>query len=185
MASLSPNTIAINTIAHNLANAADAVAALDAAISEELRALIRLANAEVVRVRKAARKAAAAAKRAAVAAATAVESKQPARRGRKPKAKIEASAAVEIPAVVEAVAAKAIEAPAVAEAVAAEVTKGPAVVEPAPEMIEAPVNEATVLSGEAIEIPADALEFSAVLAAATPKARGRRRKTVANGMTAH
>ncbi|MBJ7534892.1 hypothetical protein JDN40_12320 [Rhodomicrobium vannielii ATCC 17100] len=145
MASLSPNTVAINTIAHNLANAADAVAALDAAISEELRALIRLANAEIVRVRKAARKAAATAKRTAAAAATAaatvVEPKQPARRGRKPKAKVEAA---EVPAVVEVAAA-----------------------------------------GAPIEIPAAALELSAVLAAAAPKARGRRRKTAANGMTAH
>ncbi|WP_127075303.1 hypothetical protein [Rhodomicrobium lacus] len=155
MASLSPNTIAINTIAHNLANAADAVAALDVAISEELRALIRLANAEVARVRKAARKAAATAKRAAAAAASiAVEPKQPARRGRKPKAKVEAAAVVEFPAVIDVVA----------------------------EAVETPAEK---VKSAPIEIPSEALEISAVLATAAPKARGRRRKTVANGVTAH
>ncbi|KAI93343.1 hypothetical protein T281_17290 [Rhodomicrobium udaipurense JA643] len=168
MASLSPNTVAINTIAHNLANAADAVAALDAAISEELRALIRLANAEIVRVRKAARKAAATAKRtaaaAAAAAATVVEPKQPARRGRKPKAKVEAVAAAEVPAIVEVAAVEAIAVPAEIEVTAA---------------------QAIEVSGAPIEIPAAALELSAVLVAAAPKARGRRRKTAANGMTAH
>ncbi|WKW52354.1 hypothetical protein [Rhodomicrobium lacus] len=156
MASLSPNTIAINTIAHNLANAADAVAALDVAISEELRALIRLANAEVARVRKAARKAAATAKRAAAASAAsiAVEPKQPARRGRKPKAKVEAVAVVEFPAVIDVVA----------------------------EAVETPAEK---VKAAPIEIPSEALEISAVIATAAPKARGRRRKTVANGVTAH
>jgi hypothetical protein len=154
MASLSPNTIAINTIAHNLANAADAVAALDVAISEELRALIRLANAEVARVRKAARKAAATAKRAAAAASIAVEPKQPARRGRKPKAKVEAVAVVEFPAVIDVVA-------------------------------EAVETRAEKVKAAPIEIPSEALEISAVIATAAPKARGRRRKTVANGVTAH
>ena len=64
MANLSPTTVAINTIAHNLANAMDASAGLDAALSENLRALLRIAAGEIDRVRKANRKAAAAAKRA-------------------------------------------------------------------------------------------------------------------------
>jgi len=159
MASLSPNTIAINTIAHNLANAADAIVALDATISEELRALIRLANAELGRVRKASRKAASAAKRAAAAAvaAASAEPKQPARRGRKPKVKVEAT--VEVPAF----AAAAIEVPA------------------APELIEVP---AAIVA--AIEVPAAAevIEVPGVIAATAPKARGRRRKE-ANGVTTH
>ena len=67
MANLSPSTVAINTIAHYLANAMDASDGLDAALSEDLRALLRIAVGEIDRVRKANRKAAAAAKRAAVA----------------------------------------------------------------------------------------------------------------------
>lgn len=64
MSTLSPTTVAINTIAHCLANAMNASAGLDAAISEDLRALLRLAAGEADRVRKASRKAASAAKRA-------------------------------------------------------------------------------------------------------------------------
>ncbi len=64
MANLSPSTVAINTIAHNLANAMDACAGLDASMSEDLRALLRMASTEIDRVRKANRKAATAAKRA-------------------------------------------------------------------------------------------------------------------------
>ena len=64
MAQLSPPNISINTIAHNLANALDASAELDPAMTEDLRALLRLAASEVDRVRTANRKAAAAAKRA-------------------------------------------------------------------------------------------------------------------------
>lgn len=63
MANLSPTTVAINTIAHNLANAAEAVKGLDTALSEDLRALLNIAAGEIARVRKEARKAAAAAKR--------------------------------------------------------------------------------------------------------------------------
>ena len=65
MAHLSPSTVAINTIAHCLANAIDAAAGLDASVSEDLRALLRIAASEAGRVRKANRKAAAAAKRTA------------------------------------------------------------------------------------------------------------------------
>ena len=65
MANLSPSTVAINTIAHCLANALDASAGLDLVISEDLRALLRLTATEIDRVRKTNRKAAAAAKRAA------------------------------------------------------------------------------------------------------------------------
>ena len=65
MANLSPSTVAINTIAHCLANALDASAGLDSAISEDLGALLRIASGEVDRVRKANRKASTAAKRAA------------------------------------------------------------------------------------------------------------------------
>ncbi len=64
MPNLSPSTIAINTIAHNLANAATAACDLDPAITQDLRSLLHLAACEVDRVRKASRKAAAAAKRA-------------------------------------------------------------------------------------------------------------------------
>jgi hypothetical protein len=64
MSKLSPSTVAINTIAHNLANALNAVSELDRTISEDLRSLLHLASCEVDRVRKANRKAAAAAKRA-------------------------------------------------------------------------------------------------------------------------
>ncbi len=63
MANLSPTTVAINTIAHNVANALDACIGLDASMSEDLRALLRIATTEIDRVRKANRKAAAAAKR--------------------------------------------------------------------------------------------------------------------------
>ncbi len=63
MANLSPSTVAINTIAHNIANALDACAGLDAKLSEDLHALLRIAATEVDRVRKANRKAATAAKR--------------------------------------------------------------------------------------------------------------------------
>jgi hypothetical protein len=63
MANLSPTTVAINTIAHNLANAVEAVKGLDPEMSADLRALINIAAGEIARVRKAARKAAAAAKR--------------------------------------------------------------------------------------------------------------------------
>jgi hypothetical protein len=63
MANLSPTTVAINTIAHNLANAAEAMKGLDPAMSQDLRALLNIAAGEIARVRKAARKAAAAAKR--------------------------------------------------------------------------------------------------------------------------
>jgi hypothetical protein len=66
MANLSPSTVAINTIAHCLANALDASSGLDASMSADLRALLRVASGEIDRVRKANRKAAAAAKRAPV-----------------------------------------------------------------------------------------------------------------------
>ena len=59
MANLSPSTVAINRIAHCLANALDASSGLDASMSADLRALLR--------VRKSNRKAAAAAKRAPAA----------------------------------------------------------------------------------------------------------------------
>lgn len=75
MPNLSPSTIAINTIAHNLANAANAARDLDTAISQDLRALLHLAASEVDRVRKASRKAAAAAKRSS---AKTVKSEKPA-----------------------------------------------------------------------------------------------------------
>jgi hypothetical protein len=64
MSNLSPSTVAINTIAHCLANAAAAACELDAALAQDLRSLLHLASCEVDRVRKANRKAAAAAKRA-------------------------------------------------------------------------------------------------------------------------
>ncbi len=64
MANLSPSTVAINTIAHCLANALDASSGLDASMAADLRALLRVASGEVDRVRKSNRKAAAAAKRA-------------------------------------------------------------------------------------------------------------------------
>jgi hypothetical protein len=64
MANLSPSTAAINTIAHCLANALDASAGLDTTVSDDLRALLRIAVGEVDRVRKANRKATTAAKRA-------------------------------------------------------------------------------------------------------------------------
>ena len=67
MANLSPTTVAINTIAHHLASAMDATVGLDAALSGDLRALLRIAVDEADRVRKANRKAASAAKRAIVA----------------------------------------------------------------------------------------------------------------------
>jgi hypothetical protein len=67
MANLSPSTVAINTIAHCLANALDASSGLDASMSADLRALLRVASGEVDRVRKSNRKAAAAAKRAPAA----------------------------------------------------------------------------------------------------------------------
>ncbi len=63
MANLSPSTVAINTIAHCIANAMDASSGLDATISEDLRALLRIAATEVDRVRKSNRKAMTAAKR--------------------------------------------------------------------------------------------------------------------------
>ena len=66
MAHLSPTVVAINTIAHCLANALDASAGLDAAMSDDLRALLRVATGELERVRKANRKASSAAKRAPV-----------------------------------------------------------------------------------------------------------------------
>ncbi len=65
MSKLSPSTVAINTIAHCLANASNAVSELDASLSQDLRSLLHLAACEVDRVRKANRKAASAAKRAA------------------------------------------------------------------------------------------------------------------------
>ena len=64
MANLSPSTVAINTIAHCLANALDVSAGLDMTLSDDLRALLRIAVGEVDRVRKANRKAMTAAKRA-------------------------------------------------------------------------------------------------------------------------
>lgn len=64
MANLSPSTVAINTIAHCLANALDASAGLDSALSADLRALLHITTGEIDRVRKANRKAASAAKRA-------------------------------------------------------------------------------------------------------------------------
>jgi hypothetical protein len=64
MANLSPSTAAINTIAHSLANALDASSGLDTTVSDDLRALLRIAVGEVDRVRKANRKATTAAKRA-------------------------------------------------------------------------------------------------------------------------
>jgi hypothetical protein len=64
MANLSPSTVAINTIAHCLANALDVSAGLDTTESDDLRALLRIAVGEVDRVRKANRKATTAAKRA-------------------------------------------------------------------------------------------------------------------------
>ena len=64
MSNLSPSTVAINTIAHCLANALDASAGLDMTVSDDLRALLRVAAGEVDRVRKANRKAMTAAKRA-------------------------------------------------------------------------------------------------------------------------
>jgi hypothetical protein len=64
MPNLSPATIAINTIAHSLANAVSAASEFDAAVSQDLRSLLHLAACEVDRVRKANRKAASAAKRA-------------------------------------------------------------------------------------------------------------------------
>jgi hypothetical protein len=67
MANLSPSTVAINTIAHCLANALDASTGLDASMSADLRALLRVAAGEVDRVRKSNRKAAVAAKRAPAA----------------------------------------------------------------------------------------------------------------------
>ena len=69
MAQLSPTNISINTIAHNLANALDASAGLDPAMTEDLRVLLRLTAGEVDRIRKANRKAAAEAKRASGQAA--------------------------------------------------------------------------------------------------------------------
>jgi len=65
MANLSPSTVAINTVAHCIANALDASAGLDAVISEDLRALLRIAATEVDRVRKTNRKASLATKRSA------------------------------------------------------------------------------------------------------------------------
>jgi hypothetical protein len=64
MANPSPSTAAINTIAHCLANALDASAGLDTTVSDDLRALLRIAVGEIDRVRKANRKATTAAKRA-------------------------------------------------------------------------------------------------------------------------
>ena len=64
MANLSPSTVAINRIAHCLANALDASSGLDASMSADLRALLRVASGEIDRVRKSNRKAATAAKRA-------------------------------------------------------------------------------------------------------------------------
>jgi len=63
MSNLSPSTVAINTIAHCLANALDVSAGLDTTVAEDLRALLRVAAGEVDRVRKANRKATTAAKR--------------------------------------------------------------------------------------------------------------------------
>ena len=64
MANLSPSTAAINTIARCLANALDASVGLDTTVSDDLRALLRIAVGEVDRVRRANRKATTAAKRA-------------------------------------------------------------------------------------------------------------------------
>jgi hypothetical protein len=63
MSNLSPSTVAINTIAHCLANALDVSAGLDTTVADDLRALLRIAVGEVDRVRKANRKATTAAKR--------------------------------------------------------------------------------------------------------------------------
>ena len=65
MAHLSPSTVAINTVAHCLANALDASTGLDSAISQDIRGLLRIASGEIDRVRKANRKAQTAARRAA------------------------------------------------------------------------------------------------------------------------
>ncbi len=77
MSTLSPSTVAINTIAHSLANALNAAAGLDATQSEDLCALLRIAAGEVDRVRKANRKAASAVKRAAKKSETKAEKKSP------------------------------------------------------------------------------------------------------------
>ena len=53
MSNLSPSTVAINTIAHCLANALDVSAGLDTAAADDLRVLLRIAVGEVDRVRKA------------------------------------------------------------------------------------------------------------------------------------
>ena len=87
MANLSPSTVAINTIAHCLANAMDASAGLDSALSADLRALLRIATGEIDRVRKANRKAASAAKRAAQSV-----KKSGSKRARKAEAKAEIEA---------------------------------------------------------------------------------------------
>ena len=63
MGNHSPSTVAINTIAHCLANALDASVGLDTTGADDLRALLRVAVGEVDRVRKANRKATTAAKR--------------------------------------------------------------------------------------------------------------------------
>jgi hypothetical protein len=62
MANLSPSTVAINSIAQCVANAAEAARSLDAAVSQDIRSLLHLAACEAERVRKMNRKAAAAAK---------------------------------------------------------------------------------------------------------------------------
>ncbi len=89
MANLSPTTVAINTIAHNLANATEAVNGLDPALSEDLRALLNIAAGEIARVRKAARKAAAAMKRSG---SDAVKSKKKAASASKKAPAVEAPA---------------------------------------------------------------------------------------------
>ena len=82
MSTLSPSTVAINTIAHSLANALNAASGLDATVSDDLCALLRLAAGEVDRVRKASRKAASAAKRAAKKSENKAEKKSPKRAGK-------------------------------------------------------------------------------------------------------
>ena len=81
MASLSPTTLAIDSIAHCLATASEAVRRLDGSVSNDLRSLLHIAGCEAERVRKAARKAGAAKKPASKSA------KSPARRERTAMAK--------------------------------------------------------------------------------------------------
>jgi hypothetical protein len=88
MANLSPSTVAINTIAHCLANALDAANGLDASMSADLRALLRVASGEIDRVRKSNRKAAAAAKRAPAV--------QPAKKAKSKRARVAVTEVTEV-----------------------------------------------------------------------------------------